>query len=159
MLTTPNLNGNLGIDHKVEDGITLGEFIKDIKPDTYVAIGAGSGFFFIGKVEDLLHDIPMIDMHYHFMAVRDTIPRKRVLSSGETIIRQSPYVPHIPFLQHNVEKYYARRVPDEPAMWVIDVDGEEAGTVWLLSEYGDSIESFFREFNAARTCKKNKLAE
>lgn len=160
LLTTPNLNGNLGIEHKVEDGITLGEFLKDIKPGTYVAIGAASSFFYIGPVEEFTEDIPMIDFHYHFMSARDTIPKKYTNSeTGEMYIHQKPYVPHVPFLQHRVTKYYARRIDGEPAMWIIEVDGPENGEIWLLEEYERLIAKDTDEFNSMRSAKsKRKFA-
>ena len=166
LLNEPKLRGSLGRKHEVEESTTLNEFLSNIEPGVHVAIGAHSGLFYIGKAEDFKDVAPYLDLHYCFATVRDQMPKTYVKSDGTgTYIVRRPYKPFTSFGNRLVSSYWSRKVDDEPPMWVIEIDGEEHGELWLLSEAGEAIERMKTEYEAMRYARnrykecKQKLAQ
>ncbi len=153
-MKAPKLTSPLGRKHQLEDPEPLSEFLECIDDNVYVAIGAASGLIYIGKVKDFIVDLPFIDLHYAFLAARDTIPKTVRDSDGVPHIKQNPYSPHVTLLDHQVKEYWSRKIDDEPPMWIISIEGEETGECWLLKEYFDVIERYRMEFQNMNFARK-----
>lgn len=84
---------------------TLGELLALMKPRDAIAVTAKTAFIFLGTVEDWYKLRPDIDSYYN-----DSMEDRKV------------------------KRLYRRDLMGEPRMLVIDIEGEENGPVWLLSE-------------------------
>lgn len=120
----PRLAGAIGRTYQV-DGDLLGDFLHEMHPLVTVGITAGSSFLFIGTVRSFLKEgSAYVDFFY---------TRQRAFSYVKNATGDE-YKPYYPMLSRKVLSYSSRSVPGDPAIWVISIEGDEIGGVWLLSE-------------------------
>ena len=149
----PKLKGLIGKEHIPEKQITLSAFLNIIEQDVHVAIGAGSGYLYIGTVAGFYRDVPFIDFHYEY-------------ACAKYFYGTYKYSIYVPLLLRRVEKYWSRNLkPDEPPMWCISVEGDENGPEWVLSEV-DKVRSKYKAefaklmmYNESKATDKNVTEE
>lgn len=153
MMKAPKLKGFLGVEHIPEKEITLSAFLDTIEQGVHVAIGAGSGYMYIGSVRGFYRDVPYIDFHYEY-------------ACAKYFYGSYKYNIYVPLLLRRVEKYWSRNLkPDEPPMWCISVEGDENGPEWVLSEV-EKVRSRYKEefaklmiYNESRATDKDVTEE
>ena len=107
---------------------TLGELIDAVHDNTMLCIASYSSCLFVGPRKWFVRDVEVIQKHYG---------REQGYSSGASFV---------PLRDRKIISHRIRKLPGEPRMLMLEVEGRERGDLWLLSEYVPTIEKYRKRY-------------
>lgn len=128
----------LGPKHPMHFAAPLKEFAEACNPDVHIFVSAGSSAIYIGKAGDYLReDCAYVDWFYADQGFRIFAQGASKHAFDPKKHKMPEYTPFDSFLNRLVLNYRGRHLNGEPAMWMVEIEGDEIGNFWTLQESRD----------------------
>jgi len=107
---------------------TLGELIDAVHDNTMLCIASYSSCLFIGPKRWFVRNVDVIEKRYAWQGC---------VRRGELFK---------PLRDRKIIAHRIRKLPSEPRMLMIEIEGSEIGDLWLLSEYVTTVKKYRRRY-------------
>jgi len=107
---------------------TLGELIDAVHDNTMLCIASHSSCLFNGPKRWFVRDVDAIEKHYGWQGC----------IRGDGAFK--------PLRDRRITAHRIRKLPGEPRMLMVEIEGRENGDLWLLSEYAPTVEKYWRRY-------------